>query len=94
MGAAGNIEMQPIRAVERDQRRIAVAPVGKRVQEGGIGKRIGRQHLQIGMHGAGLGNALAAGKLQAFGVAIERDNAHGIVLLGGKDDRRMVRTPA
>ena len=45
MGAAGDVEEQPVRAVERHQRRVAVAPVGEAFEQPAVGLRIGFDDL-------------------------------------------------
>ena len=44
MGAAGDVEKQAMRGIERHQRREAVAPVGDVVQQAGVGGFIGIEH--------------------------------------------------
>ncbi len=44
MGAAGDVEKQAMRGVERHQRREAIAPVGDVVQQAGVGGFIGIEH--------------------------------------------------
>ena len=45
MGAAGDVEKQAMRSIERHQRREAVAPVGDVIQRPGVGGFIGIEHL-------------------------------------------------
>ena len=45
MGAAGDVEKQAVRRIQRHQRREAVAPVGDGVQRRGVGGFIGIEHL-------------------------------------------------
>ncbi|MCY1240850.1 hypothetical protein D9M72_537180 [compost metagenome] len=59
MGAAGNVEIKAVFAVERHQRRIAAAPVRKPFQKGAIRHPVGGQHIDIRAHGPRLGNTLA-----------------------------------
>ena len=44
MGAAGDVEKQAMRGIQRHQRREAVAPVGDGIQRPGIGGFIGIEH--------------------------------------------------
>ncbi len=44
MGAAGDIEKQAVRGIQRYQRREAVAPVGDVIQRLGVGRLIGIEH--------------------------------------------------
>ena len=45
MGAAGNVEKQAMRGIQRHQRGEAVAPVGDIVQRLGVGGLIGIEHF-------------------------------------------------
>lgn len=78
MHAAGDVEHKPVGTVKRDQRRIAVAPVGEFFQKGGVLARrregdveifelrpgVGQSH---GLEQAGLGGAFVKG-CQAQGI--------------------------
>jgi len=44
MGAAGNVQKQAVRGIQRHQRRKAVAPVGDVIQRLRIGRFIGIEH--------------------------------------------------
>jgi hypothetical protein len=55
VGATGDVEEQPIRAIQRHQRRIAVAPVGQAFEQPPVGFRIGFLHFERGVHGASIG---------------------------------------
>ena len=59
MGAAGDVEKQTMRRIERDQRREAVAPVGDVVQCLEIGGRIGVEHLHMRADRARIGQRQA-----------------------------------
>ena len=59
MGAAGDVEIQPMRRIERHQRREAVAPVGDVIERLGVGDLIGIEHRQFGTDGAGIGERQA-----------------------------------
>ena len=73
MGAAGDVEEKPVRAVERHQRRVAVAPVGEAFEQPAVGLRIGLDDVDRGMHGARVGNAHAALQLQRLSPLVEGD---------------------
>ena len=59
MGAAGDVEKQPMRRIERHQRGKTVAPVGDVVQCFGIGGRIGVEHCYVGTDRPRIGQRLA-----------------------------------
>ena len=59
MGAAGDVEKQPMRRIERHQRREAVAPVGDVVQRLAVGGLVGVEHRQFGTDRAGIGERQA-----------------------------------
>ena len=48
MGAAGDVEKQAVGAVERHQRRVAVAPVGEAFEQPAVGLRIGLDDVDAG----------------------------------------------
>ena len=54
MRAAGDVEQDAVGHIERDQRRIALAPFGDGFDQPAIGRRIFGKNREIGMHGAGL----------------------------------------
>jgi hypothetical protein len=74
MGAAGDIEKQAVRGIERYQRREAVAPVGDIVQRLGIGHFIGIEHLQLRTDRAGIGQWQAHLEAEMRGGIIQRGN--------------------
>ena len=57
--ATGDVEQQAIRRIETDQRRVAITPVGDAFEKTLIRFRIGFHHWQLGIHGAGIGEAHA-----------------------------------
>ena len=65
MGAAGDVEEQPVRRIERHQRREAVAPVGDVLQRLAVGGFIGVVHGEFGTDGAGIGERQADGETGA-----------------------------
>ena len=50
---------KPVRRIEADQRRVAVAPVGDVLEQAAVGLGIGLHHRQLRIHGAGVGEAHA-----------------------------------
>ena len=87
MGAAGDVEKQAMRGIERHQRREAVAPVGDVIQRSGIGHFIGIEHLQLRTDGAGIGERQADLKTETGRGIIQRGNLQRVVLLGNDDAR-------
>ena len=85
MGAAGDVEEQAMRRIERHQRREAVAPVGDVVQRFGVGGFIGIEHRQFRADGAGIGERQADRKAGARRRVVERMNLQRVVLLGDDD---------
>ena len=55
MRAAGDVEQQPVRRIEPDQRRIAVAPVGDRFEQREVGMRVRIRDRDPRMHRARVG---------------------------------------
>ena len=55
MRAAGDVEQQPVRRIEADQRRVAVAPVGDRFEQAPVGLRIGIRDGELRIHRARVG---------------------------------------
>ena len=92
MGAAGNVEIQPVRRIERHQRREAVAPVGDIVERLSVGDLIGVEHRQFGADGAGIGERQADREAGAHGQIVEGIDQQRVVLLG--DDDAGARHPA
>src|ERR1700756_4689361 len=85
MGAAGDVEIEPVRAIERDQRREAVAPVGDVIKRFGIRRRIGIEYFQMRTDGTGIGKRLADREPIARGCVVEGVDQQRIVLLGDDD---------
>jgi hypothetical protein len=94
MGAAGDVQEQPVWGIERYQRREAVAPVGDVLQCPGVRRHIGIEHLQMRADGAGIGERLADRKAIARGRVIQRIDDKRIVLLGDDDSRSVNRRAA
>ena len=85
MGAAGDVEIQPMRRIERHQRREAVAPVGDVVERLAVGDLVGVEHRQLRADGAGIGERQADREAGAHGQIVEGVNQQRVVLLGDDD---------
>ena len=85
MGAAGNVEKQAMRGIERHQRREAVAPVGDIAQRLGVGRCIGIEHRQCGQMARALASGRPIARPETRGGIIERENLQRIVLFGDDD---------
>lgn len=93
VSATGNVEKQPIPAIERHHRRITVAPVGNGFQKPAVGRRIFFHDIERRIHGARFGNALILPQSQPLGEFVQRRQTHGVVELAATDERRFFRTP-
>jgi hypothetical protein len=82
MNAAGDIEQQAMRGIQRHQRREAVAPTGDGVQRENIGGFIGIEYAQLRTDGTGIGERQADLKTKGCCRVVERKNLQRIVLLG------------
>ena len=77
MGAAGDVEHQAV-MVERDERGVALGPVGDRGEERRRRRlRSSSTASSDGDHGAGIGERLAGLEAEAHGRLVEGDEAHG-----------------
>ena len=85
MHAAGDVEQQAVRGIERHQRREAIAPTGDGVQRADIGGFVGVEHFQLRTDGAGIGERQAYIKTEPRGRVVERKNLQCVVLLGDDD---------
>ncbi len=85
MRAAGDIEKQAVRGIERHQRGEAVAPTGNGVQRVSIGGFIGIVHLHLGADGAGIGERQPDIETETRGRVVERKNLQRVVLPGDDD---------
>ena len=94
MGAAGDVEKEPMRGIERHQRREAIAPVGDVVQCLSIRRFIGVVHLQMRTDGAGIGERHADRKVLARGGIVERVDLQRVVLLDDDDAGSIARAMA
>jgi len=85
MGAAGDIEKQAMRGIQRHQRREAVAPVGDGIQRVSVGGFIGIEHKQMRTDGTGIGQWQADLKTEMGRGVIQRGNLQRVVLFGDDD---------
>ena len=85
MRAAGDVEKQAVRGIERHQRGEAVAPIGDGVQRVGVGGFIGIIHLHLGADGAGIGERQADIEAKTRGRVVERKDLQRVVLPGDDD---------
>ncbi len=70
MRAAGDVEKQSVRRVEPDQRRVAVAPVGDRVEQPRIGGLVGINDGKRGIHRARIGERHAGAQTELRGFVV------------------------
>jgi hypothetical protein len=94
MSAAGYVEKQTERRIERDQRRIAVAPIGDALQECAVGRLVSLGDDEIGMAAAGVCEAHAHRNATAFGNAVRGDDAERALDLRNDRERRSLRKRA
>ncbi len=85
MRAAGDVEKQTMRRIERHQRRKTVAPVGDVVQGFAIGGRIGVEHFYMRTDRPRIGQRQADLKPETRGGIVQRVNLQRVVLLGDDD---------
>ena len=90
MRAAGDIEEQAMRGIQRHQRREAVAPVGDGVQRLRIGGFIGVEYLYVRTDRAGIGQRQADLKAETGRGIIQRVNLQRVVLFRDDDARLSV----
>ena len=96
MRAAGDVEKQAMRQIQRHQRRETVAPVGDVVdQHLRIRGRIGVEHLDVRTDRAGIGERQADFEAEFGGGIVQRGNLQRVVLLGDDDAglRRLAGAP-
>ena len=94
MGAAGDVEIEPVRRIERHQRREAVAPVGDVIERLAIGGLVGIEHGQFGADGAGIGERQANREAGFDGEIVERVDLDGILLFDDDDAGRFIQRAA
>jgi len=74
MHAAGDVEKQPMRGIERHQRRETVAPTGDGIQRVSVGGLVGIEHPELRTDGAGIGERQADIEAEPRGRIVERKN--------------------
>ena len=75
MRAAGDVEHKPVRRIEPDQRRVAVAPVGDAREQPGVGGEVGGHDGEAGNPGLRLGDSEAGDEPEALRRPVDRDQA-------------------
>ena len=80
-----------MRRIERDERRIAVAPVGDRLEQRAVGRLVGFLHDEIGMRAARIGEAHAEPDAAPLGERVDRDDAQRALDLGHDGKRLSLR---
>ncbi len=78
MRAAGYVQHQPMRLIEGDKRRVALAPLGKALEKCGIMFRRCRCHVEPFHAGAGIGQRHAGKKAELCRFTIHRRQAQRI----------------
>ena len=92
MRAAGNIEDQAIRRIERHERRPAVAIIGDGLEQRRIGGRIGIEHGDLRHSGTRIRERQAYSEAKCDGFLVERGKTHRALDLFGDDDRLIRRS--
>ena len=85
VGAAGDIEIEAVRQIERHQWGEAVAPVGDVFERLAVGDFVGVEHRQFRADRAGIGERQADREAGADGEIVEGVDQDGVVLLGDDD---------
>ena len=83
-----------MRRIERDERRIAVAPIGKLLQKRMIRRFIRLGDAKIRYRAARIGKALAEPDAPQLGGPVQRDDAHRVSDLGDDCERLPLRRRA
>jgi hypothetical protein len=84
--AAADIEQNAVRWIRSDQRRVALAPIGKGIEEASVGCLVIRNGGESGMHGASLGEREAVAETQSFRRGIDRDEEVEIAAFAEDDE--------
>ena len=87
MGDAGDVEHQPVGAVERGERRVAGAEIGDALQQLGLGFRVGVADDEGGMARAGVGERQAGGQAEPRGGRVDADEPARVVDHGDGRER-------
>ncbi len=97
MRDAGDVQHQPVRAVERDKRGVARASVGEAFERQGLRGGIGVAGDKRGMTRAGVGEGQTRRQSEPLGVSVDSDKPARVLL--GRDDgecgggRNVMRAP-
>ena len=90
MSDAGNVEHQPVAAIERGKRGVAGAPIAKARQKLRLFRRLSLDHDESRKAGARVGERKTEAQAEPRGVSVDADQPLRIVDLG---DRRQRRRP-
>ena len=90
MHAAGDVEKQAVRGIERHQRGEAVAPFGDGVQRESVGGFVGIVHPELRTDGARIGERQADIETEPRGRIVERKNLQRVVLPGDDDAGKII----
>ena len=88
MRAAGDVQEQTMRRIERHQRREAIAPVGDAAQGFAVGYLIGIEHVDLRTDRTGIGQRQPDRETNPRGCIIQRGDDQRIVLFGDDDARK------
>lgn len=86
MGAAGDVEEEPVAAADPDRRRVALAPLGQGRERFRIGLGVGRETREAGEKGLGVGERQAGADAGFLGRAIRRGDDEPAALGEGRDE--------
>ena len=86
--AAADVEQNAVGAIHGDQRRVALAPIGKGIEEARVGCLVLRHRNESGMHGAGLRQRQTVPHSRSFRRGINSDKDVDIAALA-EDDKRL-----
>lgn len=87
VGAAGDVEHDARGRVDPDQRGVAVAPVGDRVEQPLVGHRIARRDLERGIARTRIGKRRADREAEARGCIVHRRDPQRALDHVGDDER-------
>ena len=83
-----------MRRIERDERRIAVAPVGELFEQRVVGRLVGLRDAKIGNGAARIGKAHAEADAPPLGDPVDGDDAERVLDLRDDGERRCLRRRA
>lgn len=89
-----DVEDQPVGGIERDERRVAIAPQGEAVEPGVVGDRIVLDRDQLWKLRAGIGQRHADAESGRLRVCVDARDAQRAALLLGKGQRGVGRRGA